>query len=61
MRSSSSRQGADVEPPACGGVGTSGLRYEGLELSLGDKPYVDDLVLPGMLHGAFHLASHAAR
>ena len=52
-------QGADVEPPACGGVGTSGLRYEGLELSLGDKPYVDDLVLPGMLHGAFHLASHA--
>ena len=52
-------QGAEVEVPACGGVGTSGLRYEGLELSLGDKPYVDDLVLPDMLHGAFHLASHA--
>ncbi|HMK11312.1 MAG TPA: molybdopterin cofactor-binding domain-containing protein, partial [Acidimicrobiales bacterium] len=51
--------GADVDLPACGGVGTSGLRYEGLELSLGDKPYVDDLVLPDMLHGAFHLAAHA--
>jgi xanthine dehydrogenase molybdenum-binding subunit len=51
--------GADVELVAPGGVGTSGLRYEGLELTLGDKPYVDDLFLPGMLHGAFHLASHA--
>jgi selenium-dependent xanthine dehydrogenase len=51
--------GADVEVPQCGGVGTSGLRYEGLELSLGDKPYVDDMLLPDTLHGAFHLAAHA--
>ena len=51
--------GADVDIVAPGGVGTSGLRYESLELALGDKPYVDDLFLPGMLHGAFHLAAHA--
>ncbi len=51
--------GADVAITPPGGVGTSGLRYESLELALGDKPYVDDLFLPGMLHGAFHLAAHA--
>ncbi len=51
--------GEAVEVPACGGVGTSGSRYQGLELTLGDKPYVDDLTLPEMLHGAFHLAAHA--
>ena len=38
--------------PACGGVGTSGPRYQGIELALGDRDYVDDLRVPGMLHGA---------
>ena len=42
-----------------GGIGSSGTRYQGLDLALGDKSYVDDLRVPGMLHGAVHLAAHA--
>src|SRR6478752_5553608 len=42
-----------------GGVGTSGSRYQGFDLALGEKPYVDDLRVPGMLHGAVRLADHA--
>jgi xanthine dehydrogenase molybdenum-binding subunit len=45
-----------VEP---GGVGASGGRYEAAELALGDRGYVDDLRLDGMLHGALRLADHA--
>ena len=52
-------RGAHVQPERPGGVGTRGLRYQGRELTLGDKPYVDDLRVPGMLHGAVHLAAHA--
>ncbi|MCU1454297.1 MAG: putative oxidoreductase iron-sulfur subunit/oxidoreductase molybdopterin-binding subunit [Acidimicrobiales bacterium] len=42
-----------------GGLGTSGTRYQGLELALGDKHYVDDMRPEGLLHGAFHLTAHA--
>jgi len=52
-------KGESPEPVALGGVGTSGTRYQGLELALGDKDYVDDLRVPGLLHGAVHLAKHA--
>jgi xanthine dehydrogenase molybdenum-binding subunit len=51
--------GEDVAPVPLGGIGSSGTRYEGLELALGDKSYVDDLRVDGMLHGAVHLAAHA--
>src|ERR1044071_9768713 len=34
------------------GIGTSILRLGGLEQALGEKPFVDDLSAPGMLHGA---------
>jgi xanthine dehydrogenase molybdenum-binding subunit len=44
---------------ALGGVGTSGTRYQGLDLAVGEKHYVDDLRVPDMLHGALHLAAHA--
>ena len=30
-------------------------------LALGDRPYVDDMTRPGMLHGALVLSPHAAR
>ena len=30
-------------------------RYQGVELALGDKSYVNDLTMPGMLHGAIQL------
>ncbi len=40
---------AGVDPVA-------GPRYEGRELALGEKPFVGDLVAPGMLHGALRFA-----
>ncbi len=46
-----------VIPP--GGLGTRGTRYEGIELALGDRDYVDDIRIPGMLHGALRLADYA--
>jgi selenium-dependent xanthine dehydrogenase len=33
-----------------------GSRYQGRELALGEKPFVGDLVAPGMLHGALRFA-----
>ena len=47
-----------VAPP-CGGIGTSGIRYEAAELSLGARPFIDDLAPAGLLHGALRLADHA--
>jgi xanthine dehydrogenase molybdenum-binding subunit len=41
------------------GIGSSGIKYESLQLALGDRPYIDDLQLPGMLHAALRLADHA--
>ncbi len=52
-------KGDEVLIPRPGGVGASGVRYQGSELTLGDKPYVDDLRIPGMLHAALHLSAHA--
>jgi xanthine dehydrogenase molybdenum-binding subunit len=49
---------APAETPT-GGVGTRCARYEGTELALGDREYVDDMRVPGMLHGALRLADHA--
>jgi xanthine dehydrogenase molybdenum-binding subunit len=42
-----------------GGVGSRGTKYESLERVLGDSSYVDDLRVPGLLHGAVRLADHA--
>jgi selenium-dependent xanthine dehydrogenase len=39
-------------------VGTRAPRYQGLELALGDKPYVNDMAEPGMLHGALRFSDH---
>src|SRR5258706_14569750 len=52
-------KGESVTPVALGGVGTSGTRYQGLELALGDKHYIDDLRIEGMLHAAVHLSDYA--
>src|SRR5687768_1639709 len=40
------------------GIGRSSLRLGGLEQTLGDKPFIDDLRVPGMLHGAMVLTEH---
>ncbi len=50
--------GAVVDASLPGGVGTSGAKFEAHELCLGDRGYVDDLRVPGMLHSALHLTEH---
>ena len=52
-------QGTVCTPAQQGGVGSSGVRYEAKELTLGDRGYVDDIRVDGMLHAALHLTSHA--
>jgi aldehyde oxidoreductase len=51
-------KGTPVDPHLPGGVGTSGAKYEAAELTLGDRGYVDDIRVPGMLHAALHLTAH---
>ncbi|MEQ1700356.1 MAG: molybdopterin cofactor-binding domain-containing protein [Ilumatobacteraceae bacterium] len=51
-------KGTVVDPVLPGGIGTSGAKYEAAELTLGDRGYVDDIRVPGMLHGAVHLTAH---
>ena len=46
-----------VEMP--GGIGSRGAKYEAEALALGDRGYVDDIRVPGMLHAALHLTEHA--
>ncbi len=52
-------KGKELTPERPGGVGSRGLKYEARDLALGDRPYIDDLRVPGMLHAALHLAAHA--
>src|SRR5437773_1285030 len=40
------------------GIGTCAPRLGGLEQSLGEKSFVDDMFVPGMLHGALVLSAH---
>ena len=40
------------------GIGTCTPRLGGLEQSLGERPFVGDLFVPGMLHGAVVLSKH---
>ncbi len=47
------------DPPAADGIGSGGVKYEAAELALGDRGFIDDLRVPGMLHGALRLADHA--
>ena len=47
-----------VVAPA-GGIGAATPKYEARRLALGDRAYVDDMRVPGMLHAALHLTAHA--
>jgi xanthine dehydrogenase molybdenum-binding subunit len=51
--------GKTFEPQLAATVGGSGAKYEAAELTLGDRRYVDDVRVPGMLHAALHLTAHA--
>lgn len=50
---------ADPQPGTDGRVGQDLARYQGEKMSLGTRPYVDDMVRDGMLHGAVLLSAHA--
>jgi xanthine dehydrogenase molybdenum-binding subunit len=41
-----------------GRVGARSPRYRGAELALGDQPFVGDLAVPDMLHGALRFSDH---
>ncbi|MGA0118188.1 MAG: selenium-dependent xanthine dehydrogenase [Ilumatobacteraceae bacterium] len=51
-------QGTPVDVSLPGGVGSRGIKYEAADLALGDRGYVDDIRVPGMLHSALHLTKH---
>ncbi len=47
------------EPILSSGIGKVGSKYEGKELALGDRGYIGDLAVAGMLHGVLRLTDHA--
>ena len=52
-------KGKSFEPALGRAVGDSGAKYEAAELALGDRGYVDDIRVPGMLHASLHFTDHA--
>ena len=52
-------QGKQLVPQQPTGLGSGGMKYEAKELTLGDRGYVDDIRIPGMLHAALVLTEHA--
>ncbi|MEO8571265.1 MAG: selenium-dependent xanthine dehydrogenase [Chloroflexota bacterium] len=53
------RRGEPIPPiDMSGRVGSRTARHRGLELALGDKPYVNDMNATGMLHGAIRFSDH---
>ena len=52
-------KGKTFQPSLGATVGASGAKYEAEQLALGDRGYVDDMRVPGMLHAALHLTAHA--
>lgn len=47
------------EPVLSSGIGKVGVKYEGVELALGDRAYIGDMSVPSMLHAALRLTDHA--
>ncbi len=52
-------QGTVCVPSLANEVGGRGAKYEAASLALGDRDYVDDIRVPGMLHAALRLTDHA--
>jgi xanthine dehydrogenase molybdenum-binding subunit len=46
------------EPPAARAVGNSAPRYRGIDYALGEKPFIADMRVAGMLHAAVLLSAH---
>ncbi len=52
-------QGTTCAPALSGEIGGGGAKYEAAPLALGDRDYIDDIRVPGMLHAALRLTDHA--
>jgi aldehyde oxidoreductase len=52
-------KGKTFETALPDGIGKSGDKYEAKQLALGDRGYVDDIRIPGMLHAALRFTDHA--
>ena len=52
-------KGIEVPVALPTGLGERGTRYQGESLALGDKHFIDDIRIPGMLDAALHLSAHA--
>jgi aldehyde oxidoreductase len=52
------RERSSPPPTRAGGIGASARRYRGVDHALGEKGYVADLQVEGMLHGALVLSEH---
>jgi selenium-dependent xanthine dehydrogenase len=52
------RGGSTPDVDTSGAIGSRTVRYGARELALGERPFVNDLVAPGMLHGALRFADH---
>ncbi|HUO46277.1 MAG TPA: molybdopterin cofactor-binding domain-containing protein [Acidimicrobiia bacterium] len=52
--------GAPIPDPGLpGGIGKEGIKYEATKLALGDRGFIDDFTMYGMLHAALRLTDHA--
>lgn len=51
-------QGQTPVLPKVGGIGSRTVKYEAHELALGDRGYVDDIRIDGMLHASLHFTAH---
>jgi xanthine dehydrogenase molybdenum-binding subunit len=52
-------KGVQLPAPPAGRIGERLPKYEAAALTLGDRGYVDDMHVDGMLHAALHLTNHA--
>jgi xanthine dehydrogenase molybdenum-binding subunit len=52
------RGGPLPEVDRSGGIGSRSVRSGARELALGDRPFVNDMAVPGMLHGALRFSDH---
>ena len=52
-------QGVTPDLRQVGGIGSRSVKYEAHELALGDRGYVDDIRVDGMLHASLHFTKNA--
>jgi aldehyde oxidoreductase len=52
-------KGEDSEVTLASGVGSRGVKYQAEDLSIGSRPFIDDMRPEGLLHGALRLADYA--